>query len=107
MAAYSKVPTTWIPSYSSDGTNITIPIASLPGLTVPNAHTSTGDIAEILFALLFEIQAVFATLPTAEQPAYFKAYASKSADAVNDTSVRTYTTRFTTAATGETVLDEV
>lgn len=38
--------------YTSDGTNITIPIASLSKLTVANANANTGNAADVLWALL-------------------------------------------------------
>jgi hypothetical protein len=50
--AFNKAPTTLLPSYSSDGTNMTIPIAAIPGLTSAEAHTTTGDWRAILFRLL-------------------------------------------------------
>jgi hypothetical protein len=40
------------PGYSSDGTNITIPIADLPGLSAAEADATTGDWREILQAIL-------------------------------------------------------
>jgi hypothetical protein len=39
------------PNYLSDGTNITIPIASLIGLTAAEADAVTGDCREILQAI--------------------------------------------------------
>jgi hypothetical protein len=43
-----------IDGYSSDGTNITIPIASLIGLTAAEADAITGDWREILQAILLK-----------------------------------------------------
>ena len=40
-------PSAWLDSYASDGTTITLPIASITGLNVSDAHTTTGDIREI------------------------------------------------------------
>jgi len=57
--AFSKVPTAWIPSYDSDGTNITIPIASLPGLVSGDADPATGDIRKIVYALLAKLNAAW------------------------------------------------
>ena len=48
--AFNDAPTTIWPSYTSDGTNITIPIAALDGLTAGLAHTSTGDWRAIVLA---------------------------------------------------------
>lgn len=38
--------------YTSDGTNITIPIASLPKLTAAAAHATTGNAADLLWGLI-------------------------------------------------------
>ncbi len=43
-------PSTWISGYASDGTNITIPIASLEGLTAGEANATTGDIRKLMLA---------------------------------------------------------
>lgn len=108
METYDKNITEWIPNYSSDGTNMTIPIASLPKLVGRAAvvHTTTGDIAELLFALLHQIQSVMASIPAAEQPVYFRQFASVAMNAVTDIKTRSYSTQFSTSAEGEAVLDE-
>jgi hypothetical protein len=51
-APTGKSPAEFIPGYTSDGTNITIPIASLPGLTSALAAYDTGDVRAVLSALL-------------------------------------------------------
>jgi hypothetical protein len=71
--ALNLVPTHWIASYSSDGTNITIPIASLSSdsqsaLSSAEAHTSTGDIRKIAFEFCKLIASVYAAEATADQP---------------------------------------
>lgn len=65
--AKSIVPTDWIANYTSDGTNITIPIASLTGLTQAQAHTSTGNIVAIMLALLNTIYNEHASLAAADK----------------------------------------
>ena len=53
----------WIASYSCDGTNITIPIASLTGLGVTDAEDGgAGDFREVLLAILRTAQAKFDSL---------------------------------------------
>jgi hypothetical protein len=52
IPAYRTSPEQAIPGYSSDGTSITMPIASLVGLTSAEADTVTGDWREILQAIL-------------------------------------------------------
>jgi hypothetical protein len=52
IPAYRTSPEQVIPGYSSDGTSITLPIASLIGLTAAEADAVTGDWREILQAIL-------------------------------------------------------
>lgn len=49
--AFNKAPTELFAGYSSDGTNITIPIASISGLTAAEADTTTGDWRSIFLSL--------------------------------------------------------
>lgn len=58
------VPTTLIDGYASDGTNITLPIADLPGLTVAEANAATGDGREIVRAILDNVLASYTALAT-------------------------------------------
>lgn len=67
--SFSAVPTDHIAGYSSDGTNITIPIASLPELTAAEANASTGDIRKILYALACKAYDIYNTLAVANRPA--------------------------------------
>ncbi len=67
--AFNPAPTAWIPSYTSDGTNLTIPRASLPGLTTAEAHTSTGDIRSIALSLIDRLFQVYNASATADRPA--------------------------------------
>jgi hypothetical protein len=66
--ALNLVPTHWIPSYSSDGTNMTLPLASFDNLTSGEAHTSTGDIRKIAYEILKKLHAVYAAEATEDQP---------------------------------------
>jgi hypothetical protein len=52
IPAYRISPEQAISGYSSDGTSITMPIASLIGLTAAEADATTGDWREILQAIL-------------------------------------------------------
>jgi hypothetical protein len=47
-------PATWFASWSEDGTDITVPIASLGSLTAADADGSTGDVREVLWNILLE-----------------------------------------------------
>lgn len=62
-APTGKSPVEFIPNYSSDGTDITIPIASLPGLTAALADYATGDIRAVLACLLEKVLAGMEAAP--------------------------------------------
>jgi hypothetical protein len=57
MALQNKVvnPASWLASWSEDGTDITVPIASITGLTAAMADGTTGDIRDVLMLLLDEL----------------------------------------------------
>jgi hypothetical protein len=57
-----------IPGYSSDGTNITLPIASLIGLSAAEADAITGDWREILQAILLRAVEYHKTWVWSDQP---------------------------------------
>lgn len=56
------------PGYSSDGTDIVIPIASIPGLTAAQADSTTGDWRDILQALLLSSRTYMLGLAWSERP---------------------------------------
>ncbi|MEG4529889.1 hypothetical protein [Microcoleus sp. D2_18a_D3] len=52
--------------YTSDGTNITIPLASLPGLTAEEANATTGNVMEVSRQILDRLHSgITALAPTA------------------------------------------
>jgi hypothetical protein len=71
--AFNDAPTTLWPGYTSDGTDITIPIAALDGLTDAEAHTSTGDWRSIMLAICSTAYRHYSGLATAERPVMFTA----------------------------------
>lgn len=71
--AFVKAPTEMWPGYTSDGTNITIPIAALDGLTAAEAHTTTGDLRSIMLAICSTAYRHYSELATAERPVMFTA----------------------------------
>jgi hypothetical protein len=71
--AFNKVPTSMWPSYTSDGTNITIPIAALDGLTAAEANATTGDWRSIMLAFCSTAYRHYSELATADKPAMFTA----------------------------------
>ena len=106
--AYSKVPTDWMPSWSEDGTDITVPIASFPEMTAGKADGTTGDIAEILFAILEQLCDVFYAQATADKPAQWYMARSSSTDPVTGVTTNQYSIRLNTAvaAGSRLVVDE-
>ncbi len=56
------LPTDFFPSYSTDGVDLTIPIADLPGLTAAEADALTGDGRKLAFELIKQIQAAYTQL---------------------------------------------
>ena len=66
MAAIT--PATLFPNMTSDGTNITIPITDLPGLTAAEVDPDTGNGAELLRILCETAHSKINMLDTANQP---------------------------------------
>ena len=65
--AWSAVPTDYMADWSSDETDITLPIASLPELTAAEADPVSGDIRDIMYAFINQWYAVWNALPTADR----------------------------------------
>lgn len=66
--AFDKIPTTWLANWAEDGTDITLPLASLTELTAAEADAATGDIREIMYAILTQIFSVYDALIVADRP---------------------------------------
>jgi len=66
--AFDPKPSTWLPSWSEDATNISLPIASLPELTAAEADGTTGDIRKVAFALTKKLADVFEAAAVADRP---------------------------------------
>ena len=81
--AFVKTPTTWLPGYTSDGTDITIPLAALASLEASEANTTTGDIRAILFGILQTIANTHAALESVDRSTRFSV--SSSANQGNTT----------------------
>lgn len=87
--AYSKTPTAHWSGYSSDGTNMTLPLAAFPQISTAEAHTSTGDHRNILYGILHQAYADYNAAETADKPTKMTVRKSTS---VNDaTGVTTVT----------------
>lgn len=106
MAATDLLPASWISGWSEDGTDITIPLASIAGLTAAEADASTGDIRKVAFSLIDKLYKEYLAMATADRPT--KMTIAKSASTNTETGVVTnaYTFRFYTEVTAEDVVDE-
>lgn len=69
--AFNAAPTEVWAGYSSDGVNITIPIANLTGLTVAEANATTGDWREIMLAFISTVHTHYVGLADADKPQAF------------------------------------
>jgi hypothetical protein len=66
--AFNPAPTTLLPNWSEDGTNIAIPIASFPELTAAEADALTGDVRKVVFALTKKLADAYVALAAADKP---------------------------------------
>jgi len=103
---FDKAPSSWIPSWAEDGTNVTFPIASVPELTADEADGATGDIRRVLFALLEKLWAVWAATETADQPTKMTLYRSTTTNDLTGAMQRVFTARFDVEVTAQDVEDE-
>jgi hypothetical protein len=104
--AKDLTPDAWIPGWSEDGTNITIPIASLDGLTAAEADATTGNIGKCLRAILQTCYTHQQTLATADKPVEFSFLRGTTTDDILQTTTRTLSLRANIEATGEEVVTD-
>ena len=65
---FSLAPVDFIPGYTSDGTNIIIPISSLLGLDSVESDEITGDWRKIFQSLLLLLHSGIQEIPVSERP---------------------------------------
>lgn len=104
--AFNKVPTTWIPDWSEDGTDISVPIASFPELTAAEADAATGDIRKICFALCKKLSDAWYALAAADRPAKMSINRSISVDSATGIQTQTISFTFKTSVLTQEVADE-
>lgn len=61
-------PNVILPNLASDGTNLTIPLADIPGLTAAEADPSNGNGAEVLRLICDAAYERIEALPQADRP---------------------------------------
>jgi hypothetical protein len=76
--AVNILPTTIFADWAEDGTDITLPIASLPELTDAEADAVTGDSRAVMFALVDQMESAFNDIIEADRPT--KMSITKNAD---------------------------
>lgn len=106
--AFDKTPTTWLPNWSEDATNVTVPIATFPELTAAEADGATGDIRKILFALCEAAYQAWLTQGATGQPTKMTISRNSSVNELTNEVTRQYTLVFVTepAAGATEVVDE-
>jgi hypothetical protein len=99
--AFSDTPTDWLPSWSENGTDITLPIASLPELTAAEADATTGDIRKIWYAFNEAIYTEYNSLAAGDRPGKMLMTKSQSTNTVTGVITTQYvTTLYLSAAVG-------
>lgn len=89
--AFDKTPTAWLASWSEDGTNITVPLATFPELTAAEADAATGDIRKIVFAIIEKLWSAYNAAATADRPTKW----TMAKVATVNTTYNTITSRYT------------
>jgi len=103
--AFTATPTGYFASWAEDGTTITVPIASIPGLTATTADGTTGNIREILYRILDQAFAKWSTLSDANRAT--KMVIRKDSETLTSGNIKhTFTLAFETAASGQAVVAE-
>ena len=100
---FDPKPSTCLPNWSENGTDITVPIATFPELTSAEADATTGDIRKVMFAILEKVHTHFAALDPADRPQ--RMVIAKTVNVNPDTGIVTNVYQFT--FTNEIVSQEV
>jgi hypothetical protein len=103
--AFTATPSTWLAGWTEDGTNITLPIANLPELTVAEADATTGDIRKIIYAFCEKFHAVNSLIETANKSTRM-AITRNVAYGTDDVITKQYTFTFKVTATAADVMAE-
>lgn len=104
--AWSKTITDWFASYTSNGTNMTLPIASFPELTAAEADVTTGDIRKLLYAFIERCWVKWNSLATADKSTKMVLAKNSFVDSTTGITTHTYTFTFQNVTTAQEVSDE-
>ena len=106
--AFDATPTSWVASWSEDGTNCTFPLASLDegaALTAAEADAVSGDWRYIVHSLIDHTYGYYNGLATADKPTKLTISKSGSLQSSGEM-LYTYTVRVYVAISGEDVAAE-
>ena len=104
--AFVKTPNTWFANWSEDGTDITVPIASFPQMSVDEADGATGDIRNIVHAIVERLWVKWRDLATLDKPTKMTMNKSTSVNSTTGEITNTYTLTMKTTVTAEEVAEE-
>jgi hypothetical protein len=104
--AWNGLPTAWFTGWTSNGTNITLPIANVTNLVSGEADVATGDIRKILYHLLDKIWAVWTALATADKSTKMTIYKSSSTNVTTGQITHQYTVTFINEVSAQDVASE-
>lgn len=104
--AFDAKPNTWIPNWSEDGTNISVPIATFPKMTAAEADATAGDIRKVLFAIVDQLYDAWNNTAAADRPAKMVMTKTKAVDVATNLVTSIYQFRFTTEISEEEVVAE-
>lgn len=104
--AFDPLPPAWIDSWSEDGTNITIPLASFPEMTAGEADATTGDVRKVLYAICEKLWVEWSTRASADLPTKMTISRASTVNEATDAVTKRYTFTFVTEATSTEVVNE-
>lgn len=107
MAAFNGAVTNWVSNWSEDGTNVTVAIASFPELSAAEADATTGDIRDVMYAVVDKFYDEYVSKSAStNQPTRVTIARSSSVNPTGTDIVYTYTFKFTVSLTPGEVADE-
>lgn len=104
--AFDPAPGSWIPDWSEDGTDITVPLATFPELTAEEADAETGDIRKVVWALMQQLYEAYNETPTADRPTKWTMNKVSSINSITGVVTNIFTMTMYTEITTQEMLDE-
>ena len=103
--AFSKKPTDWVAGISEDGSNLIVPLTSIPGLDAADADATTGDIRKIFLGLCTMMAGAWNTVGSDGQPTKMTIQTSERMDGEDDVQ-RNFSLAFSNTISAEDVAAE-